>query len=440
MPGATTAVDASADFSERAAMRRRAILSCLVGNFLELYDFTLYGFFAIFIDQTFFPSNNPTISLLSSLATFGVGFVMRPIGGLVMGAYADRYGRKGALILTMAMMAIATGVPGLLPGYAQIGIWAPIILVLCRLVQGFSTGGEWGGAVIFMAEYATPGRRGFYTSWMQVGVALGSLCGSASAWALTASLDPASLNAWGWRIPFIVGFLLLPVGYYLRARVDETPAFERLVSTRTVAKAPVRDAFASKKVAMWLVCGTAIIWNAGGYVLLVYLPSFASQVLKVDLKLALAATTIGTVVRAVLTPLVGALSDRVGRKPIIQVMNVGFLLAVYPLFLWMKTDPGFASVLFASIIAGVLMAMVAGAGPVMLTEMFPTRLRSTPIGIGYNVSAAIFGGFAPFICTWLVRQTGDAIAPTYFLLGCSLVSLLTVTRLTDRTNVPADEL
>jgi MFS transporter, MHS family, proline/betaine transporter len=191
---------------------------------------------------------------------------------------------------------------------------------------------------------------------------------------------------------------------------------------------------------MWLVCGVSVIWNAGGYVLLVYLPSFASQVLKVDLRLALAATTIGTVVRAVLTPFVGALSDRVGRKPIIQVMNVGFLLAVYPLFLWMKTDPGFVSVLFASIIAGVLMSMVAGAGPVMLTEMFPTRLRSTPIGIGYNVSAAIFGGFAPFICTWLVRETGDAIAPTYFLLVCSLVSLFSVMRLKDRTNVPVDEL
>src|SRR3954452_3157533 len=440
MPGATTSLEAAAGHTPREAMRRRAILSCLVGNFLELYDFTLYGFFAIFLGQTFFPSTSPTISLLSSLVTFGVGFVMRPVGGLVMGAYADRFGRKGALILTMAMMAIATGVPGILPGYAQIGIWAPVVLVLCRLVQGFSTGGEWGGAVIFMAEYAPPGRRGFYTSWMQVGVALGSLCGAVSAWILTASLDVSSLNSWGWRIPFVVGFLLLPVGYYLRARVDETPAFERLVSTRTVVKAPVRDAFTSNKLAMWLVCGVSVIWNAGGYVLLVYLPSFASQVLKVDLKLALAATTIGTVVRAVLTPFVGALSDRIGRKPIIQAMNVGFLLAVYPLFLWMKTDPGFVSVLFASIIAGVLMSMVAGAGPVMLTEMFPTRLRSNPIGIGYNVSAAIFGGFAPFICTWLVRETGDAIAPTYFLLVCSLVSLFSVMRLKDRTNVPVDEL
>ncbi len=423
-----------------AAMRRRAIMSCVVGNFLELYDFTLYGFFAIFIGHTFFPSINPIVSLLSSLAIFGVGFVMRPIGGLVMGAYADRLGRKGALILTMAMMAIATGLPGLTPGYATIGIWAPIVLVLCRLAQGFSTGGEWGGAVIFMVEYAPPGRRGFYASWMQVGVALGSLAGSASAWILTASLDADSLNTWGWRIPFLVGFLLLPIGYYLRSRVAETPAFERIVAAKAVSKAPIRDAFGSQKRMMWLVCGTSVIWNAGGYVLLVYLPVFANQVLKFDLSLALGATAIGTVVRAVLTPMIGALSDRIGRKPIVQAANISFLVLVYPLFAWMNADPSFRSLLCTSMVAGVLMAMVAGAGPAMLTELFPTRLRSTPLGIGYNVSAAIFGGFAPFICTWLVRETGTPIAPTYFLLACSMISIVSVFSLRDRAKVPLDEL
>jgi len=191
---------------------------------------------------------------------------------------------------------------------------------------------------------------------------------------------------------------------------------------------------------MALICATSFIWNAGGYVLLVYLPSFASQVLKVELSLALAATTIGTLVRAVLTPLVGAISDRVGRKTVVQVMNVSFLVAVYPMFLWMKTAPGFQSVLLVSILSGVLMAMVGGAGPVMLTEMFPTRVRSTPVGIGYNVSAAVFGGFAPFICTWLVQQTGNSIAPTYFLLFCAAASFLAVTQLKDRSNVSLEEL
>jgi MHS family proline/betaine transporter-like MFS transporter len=440
MAGARLSPDVAASQDEPARMRRRALLASLVGIFLEFYDFTLYGFFAIFVGQTFFPSINPVVSLMSSLATFGVGFVMRPIGGLVMGAYADRFGRKGALIVTMAMMAIATGVPGIVPGYATIGISAPIVLVLCRLAQGFSTGGDWGAAVIFMVEYATPGRRGLYASWMQVGVALGSLFGAASALIVTASLDTASLSYWGWRIPFIVGFLLLPIGYYLRARVDETPAFERLVARQEVATAPLRDAFARQKVAMWQVFGTSIIWNAGGYIMLVYLPSFAAQALNIDLKLALATTTIGTVVRVVLTPPIGWLSDRIGRKPIIQSMNFAFLLTIYPLFLWMKADPGFASLVGTSIIAGVLLAMVAGAGPVMLTELFPTRLRSTPIGIGYNASVAIFGGFGPFVCTYLVRQTGQVVAPAYVLLACSLVSILCVMPLRDCTNVPLDEL
>jgi MHS family proline/betaine transporter-like MFS transporter len=440
MSGAVPSFDFGTSQDELARMRRRAILSCLTGNFLEFYDFTLYGFFAIAIGQTFFPSTSPILSLLSSLATFGVGFVMRPVGGLVMGAYADRFGRKGALIVTMAMMAIATGLPGVLPGYATIGIWAPLGLVLCRLAQGFSTGGEWGGAVVFMVEYATPGRRGYYASWMQVGVAAGSLVGSATALALTAWLDNASLNTWGWRLPFVVGFLLLPIGYYLRTRVNETPAFDRAVARQEISAMPVRDAFARQKTAVWQVFGMSMIWNSGGYVLLVYLPSFAAQVLKVDLKLALAATTGGTLVRAVLTPLVGALSDRVGRKPIIQSLNFAFLLLMLPLFLWMERAPGFASLVFTSVIAGVLLAMVGGAGPVMLAELFPTRLRSTPIGIGYNTSAAIFGGFGPFICTYLVRQTGQVIAPAYFLLACSLVSLFCVMGLKDRASVPLDNL
>jgi len=440
MSQTTTSSGRQAESDRLADVRRRAIMSCLIGNFLEIYDFTVFGFFATFIGQTFFPSGDPLVSLLSSFATFGVGFVMRPIGGLVMGAYADRFGRRGALIITMAMMAIGTALPGLTPGYASIGIWAPIILVICRLIQGFSTGGEWGGATIFMAEYATPGHRGFYTSWMQFGVALGFLVGSLSAWILTSTLDAASLGTWGWRIPFLVGFLLLPIGYYLRTRVAETPIFERLAGERRIAKSPVRDAFTMQKRPMWTVCGTAIIWNAGGYVLLSYLPVFAAQVLKIDLRIGLAATSIGTVVRAVLTPFVGALSDRIGRKPIVQAMNIGFLVLAYPMFLWLKTDPGFLSMLVVSAVAGVLMAMVGGAGPVMLTELFPTSLRSTSIGIGYNLSAAIFGGFAPFICTWLVKQTGSAIAPTYFLLLCALISIAVVYRIKDRTNVPLEEL
>ena len=230
-----TTVDITADPAVMRDMRRRAILSCLVGNFLELYDFTLYGFFAIFLGQTFFPSKDPMISLLGSLATFGVGFVMRPVGGLVMGAYADRFGRKGALILTMAMMAIATGLPGLLPGYAsdrRLGAHPPGAVpagagILDRRRMGRRHHLHGG------IRHAGPPR--LLRELDAGGVALGSLCGAGSAWFLTTSLDAASLQSWGWRIPFVIGFLLLPIGYYLRRRVAETPVFERLAAARKVA-------------------------------------------------------------------------------------------------------------------------------------------------------------------------------------------------------------
>jgi MFS transporter, MHS family, proline/betaine transporter len=357
-----------------------------------------------------------------------------------MGAYADRLGRKGALTVTMATMALATGVPGLLPGYDRLGLLAPTLLVICRLAQGFSTGGEWGNAVVFMMEYAGPGRRGLYVSWMQFGVALGSLAGAASALIVSTQLDAAMLQAWGWRIPFVIGFCLLPIGYYLRARVSETPAFERLVVERKVITAPIRDAFRVGKVAMWQVFGTTAIWNAGGYVLLVYLPTFAAQVLKVDLRIALAATSVGTFMRAVLTPAVGLLSDRIGRKPIIQMANLGLLLVTYPLFAWLSVDPGATSLLGTAVVTGILLSLISGAGPVMLAELFPTGLRSTLVGVGYNSSVAIFGGFGPFVCAYMIRWTGQAIAPAFFLLACSVVSVLFVISLKDRTNLPMDEL
>lgn len=357
-----------------------------------------------------------------------------------MGAYADRLGRKGALTVTMTTMALATGVPGLLPGYARLGLLAPTLLVICRLAQGFSTGGEWGNAVVFMMEYAEPCHRGLYVSWMQVGVALGSLAGAASALIVSTELDAATLQAWGWRIPFVIGLCLLPIGYYFRARVSETPAFRRLVVERKVFTAPIRDAFRVGKIAMWQVFGATAIWNAGGYVLLVYLPAFAAQVLKVDLRIALAATSVGTFTRAVLTPAVGLLSDRIGRKPIIQMANLGLLLVTYPLFAWLSMDPGATSLLCTAVVAGILLSLISGAGPVMLAELFPTGLRSTLVGVGYNSSVAIFGGFGPFVCAYMIRWTGQAIAPAFFLVACSVVSVLFVMSLKDRTNLPTDEL
>ena len=421
-------------------MRRRAILSCLVGNTLEFYDFIIFGFFAIYIGQTFFPSENAYVSLLSSLATFGAGFVMRPFGALIIGMYADRFGRRRALILTMGVMATATGAIGLLPGYDTIGLWAPVLLLLCRLAQGFSAGGEWASAVVFLIEFATPKRRGFFTSWSQVGIMLGTIFGSTSALAVTSLMSLEMASSWGWRIPFLVGLLIMPVGYYLRARVDETPAFQRLLAEGRAAKSPLRESLAGNKTTIARIVGICAVWACCSYVLFIYLPSFAKQVLNIDYSSVLAATTIGSVVSLLLFPLIGSLSDKVGRKPIVLAANVSLLLLTYPLFAWMKAEPSLIPLLVTSLFAGIVAAMLGGAVPALVGELISTRLRSTVVGIGYSISVVIFGGFAPFICTYLVQQLGDATAPAYFVVACAAISTLTLMNLRDRAQLSLSEI
>ncbi|SDR27847.1 MFS transporter, MHS family, proline/betaine transporter [Rhizobiales bacterium GAS191] len=425
-----------------AALRRKAILSCMVGNFLEVFDFTIYGFLAASVGHAFFPSGDALASTLSSFATFGIGFIMRPLGGVVLGAYADRHGRKQALVISVVMMAGATAATGLIPSYASIGVLAPALLVLCRLVQGFSSGGEWGGAASFLVEYAPDGQRGYYGSWQQFGVGLGTLGGSLFAFVMAASLDEASMNEWGWRIPFLFGFILAPVGYYLRTRVAETPAFQAELARRkttasgeTVAS-PLRGAVATQRAAMLIACCSTIIWTVGGYLFLTFMPAFATQQLKLDARFSLAANTIAILLRTILTPFMGALSDRIGRKPLLLTAAGGFLVLSYPLFLWLVTAPSFAVLLIVQLVAGILMAIFSGPGPAMLCELFPTHLRTTSLSIGYNLAAAIFGGFAPAIATFLVRETGQPIAPVYYVLFAACISLIAISRIRDGAHRP----
>jgi MHS family proline/betaine transporter-like MFS transporter len=408
----------------------------MLGNCLELFDFTVYGFLAAWIGQAFFPAMDPLASTLSSFVTFGIGFVMRPLGGIVLGAYADRHGRKQALVVSLLSMAVSTAAIGLIPTYASIGMAAPVLLTLCRLVQGFSAGGEWGGAAAFLVEYAPEGRRGYFGSWQQFGVGLGSLCGSLFAFLVTVGLDDDSMNAWGWRLPFLFGFILAPIGYYLRMRVAETPAFQAEIGARKTVASPLRDAFATQGGAMLIACCSTIIWTVGGFLFSTFVPAFATQELKLAAASSLAATTIAILVRTVLTPFMGALSDRVGRKPLLLTAAGGFLLLSYPLFLWLVTAPSFAVLLIVQLIAAVLMAIFSGPGPAMLCELFPTHLRTTSLSVGYNLATAIFGGFAPAIATFLVRWTGQPIAPVYYVLCAAVVSLAAIAAMRDEAHRP----
>jgi len=425
---------ASLDAGQLAVVRRRAILSCAIGNFFELFDFTIYGYFAVAITRAFYPSG----SMYGTYAAFGAAFLMRPIGAIVLGAYGDRIGRRAALVVTIGLMAGATGAVGLIPTYHSIGYWAPVLLVLCRLLQGFSTGGEWGGAAAFLVEYAPPGKRGLTGSWQQFSTQIGALTGSLSAALLAASLSEADFYAWGWRIPFLCGFLLGPVGYYLRRKVAETPAFERAVETRAVERAPLRVAVHEYGTRMIQAFGLSIIGCIANFIFVVYLVSYAINTMHLPSGAALSCAVASGCVVVVLTPLVGALTDRVGRRPLILACALLNLVFDYPLFLLAIRGGTFASLLMALICNAVFQALYTGTIPSILAEMFPTRVRYTALSVSYGFAVVLFGGFAPLISTWLVDVTGNPFAPAFYVMTGGALSAIAILSMKEYRNAPLD--
>jgi MFS transporter, MHS family, proline/betaine transporter len=418
---------------ENGATMRRAIIACNIGNFIELYDFTIYGYFAATLGRAFFPSQDATASLLSSFATYGVGFLMRPVGAILIGAYGDKHGRKAALVLTIGVMATATGLTGLLPTYASIGIWAPILLVFCRMLQGFSTGGEWGGAAAFLVEHAPPGRRGLVGSFATFSVHLGLFGGALTATILTNSLIPDFLTAWGWRLPFIVGLLMGPFGYYLRRRVAESPAFKREVVTHAVAASPIRETFAHQRANVLLAICIAVVGTVNTFVFAIFMPSLAVQQFRFDAGSALLCSTIGSVIVTALIPFVGALSDRIGRRGMLIGCGFGHLLLAYPMFVFLERTRDFAGLLVVQAVAAVLLALYSGVLPAILAELFPTRIRYTGLSTAYGLSVTIFGGFAPFFSTFLIKTTGSPIAPAFYIMAAGLVTGVAAVMMRDRS-------
>jgi MFS transporter, MHS family, proline/betaine transporter len=429
---ATLSFDTQVKKEDRAAMRR-AIIACNIGNFIELYDFTIYGFFAVALGRAFFPSADPMASLLSSFATYGVGFLMRPVGAVVIGAYGDTHGRKAALVLTIGVMAIATGLTGLLPSYASIGIWAPVLLVVCRMLQGFSTGGEWGGAAAFLVEHAPPGRRGFVGSLATFSVHLGLFGGALTATLLTSALSNDAFMSWGWRLPFLLGFVMGPFGYYLRNRVAETPAFEQEVATQSVATSPIRETFSTQRVPMLLAFCIAIVGAVNNFTFIIFMPSLAIQEFKFDAQSALFCSTVSSILVTVLIPFVGSLSDRIGRRGIMIACGFSHLALGYPLFLLIAETRSFAGMLTTQCIAALLLALYSGVLPAILAELFPTRIRYTGLSTAYGLAVTIFGGFAPFISAFLVRTTGSPIAPAFYVMAAGLVTGIAAIFMTDRS-------
>ncbi len=392
----------------------QAVSAAVIGNVLEWYDFAVYGFMAGIIGKNFFPAGDAVSQLLSAFAVYGVGFLARPVGGIVIGRIGDTKGRKTALVLTIMLMAAGTVLIGIIPTYATIGIAGPLLILVARLMQGFSAGGEWGGSTAFIVEWAEEGERGFLGSFQQCSVSAGLLLGSGIAALTTTMFDPATMEAWGWRIPFLLGALLGPVGMYMRRNIDETPAYERAM--RTAPAAPRSDDASPFGMAA-RAFGFTVLWTVAFYIFLNYMPTFIKTYAKVSSAAALWSNTIGLLVLVIAIPIMGKLSDRIGRKPLLR-------------------RSGAREHRDDQIVFGLIIAMFSGAGPAAISEIFPTRIRSTWMTTGYALSVAIFGGFAPYIATWLIAKTGSPISPVYYVIAAAVISTIVIARLKETAHEP----
>lgn len=405
-----------------AAQRRRAIIATVLGNGLEWFDFTVYSFFAVIIAKLFFPTGNELTSLLLSVATFGVGFFMRPVGGIVLGVYADKIGRKAALSLTILLMAAGTALIGLAPTYEQIGIGAPLLIVAARLLQGFSAGGEMGGATAFLTEYAPPEHRTYYSSWIQASIGFAVLLGAAVGTFVTSSLDPAALYSWGWRVPFLLGILIGPVGYFIRSRIDETPAFSA-VATEARHDSPLAEVLSRYPRETFASFSMVVLWTVCTYVLLFYMPTYSVRVLHLPQSTGFVAGMMGGLMIMCCSPVVGRLADRYGRRGFLSGSAALILLLAYPMFAYINHAPGLASLLVFQAVFGLLIACYTGPILAAFAALFPTKVLSTGLSVAYNLAVTIFGGFAPFFITWLIASTQSNMAPAFYVMLAAAISL-----------------
>ncbi len=400
----------------------------VVGNVLEWYDFAVFGYFAPIIGAQFFPSDDKLASLINAFGVFAAGYLMRPLGGMIFGHLGDRLGRKQALKLSVMMMAIPTTLLGFLPTHAQIGLAAPILLVLLRLIQGVSVGGELIGSISFVTEIAPPNRRGLLGSLSFCSATGGILVGSAVATLVHGFLDEATIKAWAWRLPFMAGFLIGGFGLWMRQGMIETPEFEKLKQTEGVDKSPVLEAIKTHPGRILHLAAMVALLGGGFYMLFVWWPTYLTQIVKPAVPHALAVNTISMIVLIGLVPLAGWLSDLVGRKPLLVVGGLAMALAAYPLYY--LTDHGVvASALGAQLVFALIISLSFGPMAATMVDMFPTRIRFSAVAIGYNVTLAVIGGTAPLVCTWLVKISGDIAAPAYYLIALSLTSFIAATRL-----------
>ncbi|MGN4031975.1 MFS transporter, partial [Burkholderia gladioli] len=403
---------------------RSAVIAAVIGNALEWYDFTVFSFMVVVIAELFFPSSSEYASLLLTTATFGVAFFMRPIGGIVLGLYADRAGRKAALSLVILLMTAGIFVIAAAPTYAAIGIGAPLLIVFGRLLQGFSAGGEFGSATAMLIEAAPRGRRGFYGSWQMSSQSAALLVGALVGTLVTHGLSSEALHAWGWRVPFLLGLLIGPIGYYLRRHLADSEVF--LASKASARRVTLGEVFAQHGREVLCGLGSVIALTVTIYVLISYLPTFAVKQLKLPYAESFYAVIVGGLLLTVLTPLAGAWSDRIGRKTLSLWSLVATLALIYPLFLWLDAAPSVGRLVLVQGLLAITLSGYYGPFGAMIAELFPAQVRSTGLSLAYNVAVMLFGGFGQFIVTWLIKATGTPLAPTYYVMAGLALSVIAV--------------
>jgi len=413
---------------------RKVVVGVGMGNFMEWFDFGLYGYLATTLALVFFPSENPTAGLLATFAVFGVAFIVRPLGGFILGPLGDRIGRQRLLAGVIILMAISTFSIGLLPGYASIGILAPILLVIARAAQGFSASAEFGGGATFLAEYSPDERRGFIVSFLQFSSLIGFGSGLLLVLLLSSVLSEDALTAWGWRIPFLLAAPLGLIGLYIRLRLEDTPEFRALERAGQVAQAPFRETITQNWREILQVGGIAILQNVAFYLVLTYVQTYVIQ-----LGYSRASATLSTGLTILLTmsllPILGAFSDRRGRKPLLVASSIGFAVFSYPLFLFMSQG-GLASVVLGHMALGVLLALFISVNMTVLVELLPTRVRVGGFSIGYNISVAIFTGPAAALSTYLISATGNQAAPAFYIIFAAILTLVTVLTIRETAGAP----
>lgn len=420
-----------------AEHKTRTVLAGVIGNALEWYDFALFGYFAPVLARLFFPAENRLAALLETFGVFAMGFLMRPIGGAIFGHIGDRLGRKKALELSVLLMALPTTALGLLPTYAQAGLAAPLLLTAIRLLQGLSVGGELIGSISFLAEHSPAGRRGLLGSWSFATASAGTLIGSATAAVLTSLLAPDDLARWGWRVPFLCGILVGGVVLWLRHGIDETPRFKEAMGAGEVAPSPVREALRRDGRAVLRCLGISLLMAVSFYLTFVWLSAWLSSINKPPLRDALVVNTIAMAVLFTLIPVFGALSDHVGRRPVMLAGALGYALLTYPLFLLLQRGT-FAAALTGETALAVCYALLNGPSAAAFVEMFPTRTRYSGIAIGYNLAMGLLGGATPALATWLIQITDYNLAPAWLLSALAVVAAPVLWGMPERRGCPLD--